>query len=179
MGSRYRLKQGMLLAAGKNSSDCNKKYYSRSYIEEIDFQSFVNSTHQFIEIYNAERQHMFKLYFSPIDSNSINIDFKSNKYVTSNKQTLGVFVTLLGVATFAATVASEAPFYLIFWYNPRNSTVMNVSLSRNIDPSVKNYIRAVSTRHQFQNLEKQKEKQPKAYFTFLGQMMKEIEKYAK
>jgi hypothetical protein len=147
-------------------------------IDEYDYRAFIDTTKVFIDSYNLEN-HRFKLYYSEIDSNSVKIDFTSNKYATRGKQALGVIVTGLGIATFVATLATpEIGYYLIFWYNPKNSTVINVSLTKDIDPSMKKYIKSISTRHQFQSLDLQKEKQKKMYYSYLSQIMSEIENNA-
>ena len=143
-------------------------------IDENDFKTFTDATNQFINTFNSE-QHRFELFYSQIDSNSVNINIASNKYVTTDKQAIGAIVTVLGVATFVVTASSSAGFYLIFWYNPHNQTIVNVSLSKEIDPSMKQYVRVISTRHKFQSLEKQKEKQKDAYFELLKIIMNEIE----
>ena len=144
-------------------------------LTEGDYIFFVDATNEFIDAYNIE-QHDLKLHYAQVDNSSLNINLVSNTYVTSKQQALGVVVTVLGFATFAATMAiPEVPFYLIFWYNPHNKTVINVSFAENIDPSMKQYVRTISTRHKFQNLEKQKEKQKVAYYNMLGVIMEEIE----
>ncbi|MFO7828716.1 MAG: hypothetical protein R6V23_08865 [Bacteroidales bacterium] len=144
-------------------------------IEENDFETFIDATKQFINTYNAE-QHKFDLFYSQIDSSSIKIDIISNKYVTPGKQALGAGVTALGIVTTVALISNPEIGYVVWWYyNPHNSTVMNVALTKDIDPSMTKYARTISTRHKFQNLEKQKEKQIVGYINSLSLIMNEIE----
>ena len=147
-------------------------------IDDADFNSFIDTTKIFIDSYNMEN-HKFKLYYSGIDSNSVMINFTSNKYATPGKQALGVVVSVLGAATLVATLATpEIGYYAVFWYNPKNTSVINVSLTKDLDPTMKKYVRSFSTKHQFQSLDMQKEKQKKMYYSYLGQIISEIENNA-
>lgn len=131
-------------------------------INENDFQNYIVTTKLFIEQYYLET-HTLQLYYSDSDTNTVIIDFISDRYVTSGQQAAGVAVTGLGIATCIATLLNPVGFTLIFWYNPKNNALVYVSLSPDLEPSGTFYPRTFISRHQFQNIEKQKDKQQEMY----------------
>jgi hypothetical protein len=142
-------------------------------ISTEDWQNFSLETDKFINDYNLTDR-KFKLYPALTDSNSVKININENNYVTKGQQMTGVFVTAAGIITPILMIAKRAPIYVSFSYNPKNKIGISKSLSKDLDPSNKQIPVAINTRHQFQSLDRQKEKQKIAYLAFLYNLMNEI-----
>jgi hypothetical protein len=142
-------------------------------ISQDDWQNFSLETFQFINDYNLNER-KFKLYPSLTDSNSVRIIINENSYVNKGQQVAGVLVTIAGIITPIIMIAKKTRFYVTFSYTPKNEIAISKSLSNDLDPSNKVVPVKINTRHQFQSLEKQKEKQKVAYVSFLYQLINEI-----
>ncbi len=144
-------------------------------IDNADFQIYVDATNQFIEEHNKMRNYL-NLYYSDVDSNSLNVYIVKNSYVTESQQAIGIAITALGVGVLAATLLSDTGFWLVFWYSPVNKAVLGAEFSDDIDSLQKSFtVKTIQTRHRFENLKDQKEKQKKAYSNFLYQTIFNIE----
>ncbi len=147
-------------------------------ISDEDWQYFELATDSFIQYYNNTNS-AIKLYKTHKDNNAIMLNFMRNEYVTKDKQILGVFVTLAGIATPFVLIAAQAPFWIAFWYLPKNVTIINKSLTVDLNPENKIITTQIRTGHGFKNLNAQKIRQRDAYFNYLKNLIAEIDKSQK
>jgi hypothetical protein len=107
----------------------NLSLQSTTMVPTTVMEGFDSTLQAFIDKYNSE-VHPFKLTrVSDVTNNTIRINVLETKFVSSDKQTAGAVLSIMGLAMPFIMVAAEAPFFVFFYYFPQVVSLTEITFS--------------------------------------------------
>lgn len=129
----------------------------------------------FVTEFNS-KPHAFKLQQTQeFGESTLAIRFLATRLVSSNQQTAGVLVSLVGLSLPFMMAAAGAEFVLFFWYFPRAASAMEVKLSNDINGGIDVAEPVLSSPGFLKSPERQVEKHGKHFYKYLNNLMQHLE----
>ncbi|MDX1630036.1 MAG: hypothetical protein R3345_15110 [Fulvivirga sp.] len=140
-----------------------------SFLEHLDYA---------IMKHNANSRSKFQLYqTNSTDSSALHMHVSALKLVSKKEQGTAVAVSMIGFAMPFVMVSAGSPFYLAFWYFPKTQSLVQLSLSGEIEGQPGQRIERVHYNSGFlRNPMVQIEKHSAKFQDFVARTVKEIER---
>jgi hypothetical protein len=168
--------QPKLLLKPKTNIDTLHLQLDLKMVQQYEYkQALIKKMTKFVEVYNTE-QHPFKLSLnSNISTTSCTIKVVRVKFVGTKENIIGTAVTVAGVGTATALLATGFAVPFGWVYIPSARTSLRPSLSNDIGEGVTFQRVGISSTGMYRSLNKQIDKQSTKFVKYIVSMVQGLE----